>query len=87
MFHFALRSYSRPELEALIEAAIRHLDVLDGDPDAEPDVDSEAAFEHEHEPDETSSQPLTLCPDRVAMCRGRPSRTRSFPAHSRLIRR
>ncbi|MCK8786756.1 hypothetical protein M0638_20500 [Roseomonas sp. NAR14] len=50
---------TRQQLEADIENLIAALDLLDGDPDAEPDHDGEA------EPDECSIVPLHLFTDRV----------------------
>jgi hypothetical protein len=53
----ALGPRTRARLEAAAERLIGALDALDGDPDAEPDHEGEAA------PDEASAQPLTLTRD------------------------
>lgn len=45
MFHDReLLRLSRPEIEARIEALIALLDILDGDPDFEPDTDGEPSL-------------------------------------------
>jgi hypothetical protein len=48
---------SRAAIEDMIERLIARLDTMDGDPDAEPDHDSEAA------PHEASLQPICMTID------------------------